>query len=390
LVDFIAEADELFEYTRDLRRDFHKHPEIGFEEFRTAGIVAEELNKLNIEVSTGVAETGVVAIIEGGKPGPVVLCRFDMDALPINEETNAEYASVNDGLMHACGHDGHTAIGLGLAKLLHKNKEALNGTVKLVFQPAEEGMGGAEKMVAEGVLENPRPDYSLGLHVWNTMPVGKFGITAGPIMAAAETMQIKIKGKGAHGAKPNEGIDPIVAASQIILGLQTIVSRNVDPKDTAVISVTAINGGTAFNIIPPEVEILGTIRSYSPETREILLRRIDEVVTGIAASMECEAEVKMTDITPVVDNDDALTHRIQDLATDLFSADKVVSDERTMGSEDMSFLMKDIPSCFVFVGSQNKEKGFHFGHHHPKFDIDEKALRNGLALMASTVFDLLS
>ncbi len=390
MIDYISEADSLFDYTRDLRRDFHKHPEIGFKEFRTAGIVAQELNKLEIEVTTGVAETGVVAIIEGGKPGPVVLCRFDMDALPIAEETNADYASVNEGMMHACGHDGHVAIGLSLAKILHKNRDELAGTVKMVFQPAEEGMGGAQRMVDEGVLETPKPDYSIGLHLWNTMPVGQFGITTGPIMAAAETLNIKIFGKGAHGAKPNEGIDPIVAAAQIILGLQTIVSRNVDPKDNTVISVTAIHSGTAFNIIPPELEIMGTIRTYSPETRELVLKRIEEVVTGIASSMQCDSEITITDITPIVNNEEKLTKRIQNLARDLFSDENVVTDERTMGSEDMSFLMEKNPSCFIFVGSKNIEKGKVFGHHHPKYDFDEEALKNGLALISATVFDLLS
>lgn len=389
MADFLKEAEDLFEYSQRMRRDFHKHPELGFQEVRTAGIVAEELNKLDIEVSTGVAETGVIGIIEGEKPGPVLLMRVDMDALPMSEDTGAEYASETEGVMHACGHDGHTAMGLAVAKILHKHREDMAGTVKLVFQPAEEGLGGAERMVEEGVLENPRPDYSLSMHVWNEKALGEIAITPGPAMAAAETLKIVVKGKGAHGAAPHYGHDPIAASTQIISALQTIVSRNVPPLESAVVSITSIHGGTAFNIIPPEVEMLGTVRTYLPEVRERVLSRIVEIAEGIASAMECEAEVELEKLTPAVVNDLELSRRVQGLVGDLFPEDTLLTDLRTMGSEDMAFMMEDIPGCYMFIGSNNVEKGLDYKHHHPKFDFDEQVLVKGTALMSAAVMDLL-
>ena len=257
----IEEVQELFPYMQARRRDFHMHPELGFQEVRTAGIVADELRALGLEVHTGIAETGVVAILRGEHPGPVLLIRFDMDALPIQEENEAEYASQNPGVMHACGHDAHTAIGLSVARILNAHRGDIHGTVKLVFQPAEEGDGGAERMVAEGVLENPRPDRCLALHVWNSQPSGWLGITPGPVMAAAETFHVKIIGRGGHGASPHRTVDPLYAAAQIVTALQSIVSRNVAPMDTAVVSVTAIHSGTTFNVIPQTAELQGTIRT---------------------------------------------------------------------------------------------------------------------------------
>jgi len=257
----IEEVQELFPYMQARRRDFHMHPELGFQEVRAAGIVADELRALGLEVHTGIAETGVVAILKGEHPGPVLLIRFDMDALPIQEENEAEYASQNPGVMHACGHDAHTAIGLSVARILNAHRGDIHGTVKLGFQPAEEGDGGAERMVAEGVLENPRPDRCLALHVWNSQPIGWLGITPGPVMAAAETFHVKIIGRGGHGASPHRTVDPLYAAAQIVTALQSIVSRNVAPMDTAVVSVTAIHSGTTFNVIPQTAELQGTIRT---------------------------------------------------------------------------------------------------------------------------------
>ncbi len=387
--DFVKEAEDLFEYTQALRRDFHRHPELGFQEFRTAGIVAKELNALGLEVSTGIAETGVVALIEGGKPGPVVLCRFDMDALPITEETGQDYASQTNGVMHACGHDGHTAIGLTVAKLLHNHRADLAGTVKLVFQPAEEGLGGAERMVKEGVLQNPRPDYSLSLHLWNEKPLGQLGITPGPAMAAAESFDIVVTGKGAHGAAPHQGLDPVLAAAHIITALQTIVSRNVHPLEAAVVSVTAIDGGTAYNVIPPKVSMKGTIRSYLPEVRELVHRRFAEVVSGVATSLGCEATWNIFDMTPAVINDEGLAMRVRDVAQALLPQDSVDTTYRTMGAEDMAYMMQDIPGCYFFVGSANPEEGLDYGHHHPKFDFDERVMPKAAALMAAAAADFL-
>jgi amidohydrolase len=390
MIDFLAEAEELFPYAQKLRRDFHMHPELGFQEVRTSGIVAEELNKLGIEVTTGIAETGVIGIIEGTGPGKVLLIRFDMDALPIVEETGAEYASQNDGVMHACGHDGHTAVGLSVAKLLHKHKDQFNGTVKLVFQPAEEGLGGALRMVKEGVLENPRPDYSLGMHVWNDNLIGEVIVTTGPAMAGAEMFSVKITGKGAHGAAPHLGHDPIAASAQMISAMQTIASRNVDPLKSAVVSVTAIHGGTAFNIIPPSVELKGTIRTFEPEVREMVHRRMKEIIHGIAESMECEAEIEVVDVTPAVINDAELAALVREQAKTVLPDAKVIDGLRTMGSEDMAYMMDDIPGCYMFIASKNEEKGLVYGHHHPKFDIDERALINGIALVSASAVEVLS
>jgi amidohydrolase len=230
VIDFFSLAQEYVEYTRKLRRDFHRYPELGFQEVRTAGIVAKELLDLGLEVSTGIAETGVVALIDGKHAGPVVLLRFDMDALPIEEQTSAEYASLTSGVMHACGHDGHTAIGLTVARMLHAMRDQWSGTIKLVFQPAEEGLGGAERMVAEGVLDNPRPKYALATHLWNGETLGWLGISPGAIMAASETFSIRVMGRGGHGGAPHQTVDPIFAAAQIVSALQGIVARNVGSK----------------------------------------------------------------------------------------------------------------------------------------------------------------
>jgi amidohydrolase len=382
--DFLSTAQDLFEYTRALRRDFHSHPELGFQEVRTAGIVARELNTLGLEVTTGIAKTGVVALLEGGKPGPVILLRFDMDALPITEETGAEYASQTPGVMHACGHDGHTAIGLTVARMLYEHRQALAGTVKFVFQPAEEGLGGAEGMVAEGVLNNPRPDVSLALHLWNEKPLGWLGIGSGPVMAASEIFKLRLVGKGGHGAAPHLSVDPIVAAAQVISGVQGIVARNVAPLQAAVISFTTIHAGETFNVIPPVVEMQGTIRTFEPQVRQRVLERFRQVVEGVAAAFECQAELDLKSITPAVINHPDVTARVRQVAAGLLPDSLADAECRTMGSEDMAFLMRDIPGCFVFVGSANRERGLDASHHHPRFDFDETALPRGAALIAAT------
>jgi amidohydrolase len=383
------DAQNLFDYVRDLRRDFHQHPELGFQETRTAGIVAQELDDLGLEVSTGIAQTGVTALLQGDKPGKVVLLRFDMDALPIQEETGAEYASEVPGVMHACGHDGHTAIGLTVARLLSKKRELLAGTIKFVFQPAEEGLGGARAMVAAGVLENPKPDVSLALHLWNEKPIGWWGITSGAIMAASEIFEIKITGKGSHGALPHQGVDPILATAQVISALQGVVGRNVPPMETAVVSVTSLRGGDAFNVIPSAVELKGTIRTFAPEVRELVLERVRQVTEGVARSMGCQAEIEFSSITPPLVNDRVVTGLVKKVANRLFPQDEVDQNFRTMGSEDMAYFMESTPGCFFLVGSADEERGLNTAHHHPCFDFDEKALVKAAALMMGTVLDLM-
>lgn len=388
--DFLSEAQALFEYTQSMRRDFHAHPELGFQEVRTSGIVARELNALGLEVRTGVGGTGVVAILEGSKPGPVLLIRADMDALPILEETGAPYASQNPGVMHACGHDGHTAVLLTVAKMLFAHRTELGGTIKFMFQPAEEGMGGAEKMMADGVLENPKVDVALALHVWNEKPVGWIGISSGPAMAGAEIFKIKVLGKGGHGAVPHLAVDPILAAAQIVSALQGIVSRNVAPLQTAVVSVCTIHGGETFNVIPPAVEMTGTIRTFEPEVRARVLERFEKTVHSIAEGMGCQAEINLQMLTPATINHLDTASRVQAVANRLFPHDDVdPANYTTMGSEDFAYVLDKVPGCFFFIGSSNPEKGLDAGHHHPKFDIDETALPRGAALMAAAALEFL-
>jgi amidohydrolase len=390
MIDFREEAQGLFPYTRELRRDFHRHPELGFQEVRTAGIVARELTALGLEVSTGVGKTGVVATLEGSGPGPVLLVRVDMDALPILEETGAEYASQTPGVMHACGHDGHTAMGLTVAKLLEAHKDDFRGTVKLVFQPAEEGLGGALAMVADGVLENPQPDRSLSIHLWNDKPYGWIGVTAGPTMAASDRFTVTIKGRGGHGAAPHVGIDPVVAGAQVITALQTIVSRSVDPLEAAVVTVTSLDGAEAFNVIPDSVELRGTIRTFKPEVRKTVLERFETICVGVSKALGCQAEVELKSITPAVSNDAELAQRVYKVASEIYPQAEISTVERTMGSEDMAYMMEDIPGCYFFIGSADHDRGLDAGHHHPKFDFNEDALVTGAALMASVVVDLMN
>jgi amidohydrolase len=391
--DLLTHALELSEFTRFLRRDFHRHPELGFQEIRTAGIVARELQALGLEVATGVGKTGVVALLEGGKTSNetprTVMARFDMDALPITEETGAEYASENSGVMHACGHDGHTAIGITVARILAARRNEFSGIVKFVFQPAEEGMGGAPSMITDGVLENPHPDCTVGLHLWNDKPVGWLGVADGPMMAAAEIFKIRVIGKGGHGAAPHLTIDPVLASAQIITALQGIVSRNVAPLDTAVVTVATIHGGEAFNVIPPAVEMSGTIRSFDVAMRQRVLERFDQVVRGVAEACECRVEIEMQSLTPAVVNQSSVAEQVRQTAAQILPAYTVETRFATMGSEDMAFFLQEIPGCFFFVGSANREKGLDASHHHPRFDFDESVLPSAAALMAGSVLNLL-
>ena len=385
----IEEALKLKDYTIEQRRDFHRHPELGFQEQRTAGIVAQSLEELGLEVTTGVATTGVVGLLRGQAESPVVLLRFDMDALPIQEENSVDYASEEPGKMHACGHDSHMAVGLTVAKLLAARKDSIPGTIKFVFQPAEEGDGGAEKMVAEGVLENPRPDYALAMHVWNEKPVGWFGLADGPVMAGSEIFKITITGIGGHGASPHQSVDPIAAAAQIITALQTVVSRNVNPLESAVISVCMVNAGTAFNIIPQQAVLSGTVRTFKPEIRAKIIARVAEIVNGIAEAMGCQAEIEITEVTFPVVNDPDVAHTMGRIIEDILPSATVDTHYQTMGSEDFSFMMQDIPGCFIFVGSSNTEKDLNFGHHNPRFNIDEECLPPAAAVIAQGAITLL-
>jgi amidohydrolase len=366
------------------------HPEIGLQEWRTAGIVAAELEELGYEVTTGVAQTGVVGVLEMLQPGPVVLLRFDMDALPLYEENDVPYRSQHDNLMHACGHDGHVAIGLGVATILARHREELHGTVKLMFQPGEEGLQGARLMIEEGVIDKigPRPDVALGAHVWNDEALGRVGITAGPIMAAAEQWECVVNGKGGHGAAPHQTADPIVAAAQIILAWQTAVSRNVDPQETAVLSVCAIQSGDAFNIIPNTASLRGTIRTFDPEVRSTLLRRFEEIASGIGAAMECTVELNVAPLTPALVNDPEVTAVSRRVCTAIVGEEQIF-ESRTMGSEDMAYVNAEIPGCFLMVGSRNEDAGLLHAHHNSRFDFDEDVLPLTVELLVAIAAEYL-
>jgi amidohydrolase len=391
MTDFLSQAQELFKYTQSMRRDFHMHPELGFQEIRTAGIVARELQSIGLEVTTGVGKTGVVALIEGSRPGPTLLLRADMDALPIVEQTGTEYASQNNGVMHACGHDGHTAILLTVAKMLHSSRDRFPGTIKLVFQPAEEGQGGAESMIADGVFDNPKVDVTFGLHLWNERPVGWLGIAEGSTMAGAELFTIKITGKGGHGAMPHGAIDPVLTGAHIVTALQSVVSRNVAPLESAVVSVTQFHGGDAFNVIPQTVELGGTIRTFKLDVRGNVLKRVEEITVQTADAFGCKAEFANTRLTPAVINDSRMIKIVQEAAGKVLPELTVdTSAPVTMGSEDFAYMMEKVPGCFVFVGSANAEKGLNYSHHHPKFDVDERALVDAAALMAQSAMEILN
>ena len=387
-IDFMAEAETMRGELIERRRDFHRHPELAFEEWRTSGIVADELQRLGLEVQTGVGKTGVVGILEGAGDGPTLLYRADMDALPIDEENSADYVSGESGKMHACGHDGHTSIALGIAKLLSNHRSRLNGRVKFVFQPAEEVGGGARAMIADGVLESPAPDVSLGIHLWNDLEVGAVSVVSGPVMSGAGMFDITVTGKGGHGAMPHQTADPIVCAAQMIVALQSIVSRNADPLDMAVLSIGKIHGGTARNVIPQSVVFSGSFRIFREETRGMVAARIREIALGTAAAMGCRADVNLGAGIGAVVNDAEVAKHTRAVCAGMGDAVSVV-EQPWMASEDVGLLMERNPSAFLLVGSANHESGLDYPHHHPRFDFDEEVLPFSVGLMSAVIADYL-
>ncbi len=382
------------------RRDFHRHPERGFQEERTSKIVADELRRLGIEVVEGVGRTGVVGILRGGKPGKVLAMRADMDALGIQEENDVPYKSVNDGIMHACGHDAHTAMLLGAATVLSGMKDRIRGTVKFVFQPCEEGSGwesekdedrsGAAAMIKDGVLENPDVDAIIGIHVWMGLPSGIIGVKSGPILASADEFEAVFTGKAGHGAYPHLCVDPIVMASSGVLNAQTIVSRNVNPLESAVVSFGAISGGTIFNAIPEKAKVIGTIRTFSEEVRSLVSKRLGEVLEGTAKALGGECNYRYSPFLSPTINDLEIAEEFRKVAETLFGKEKVVEPEPSMGGEDFSFYLKKVRGLFFLLGIENPEKGIVYPHHNPKFDVDEDVLYMGSALFAAFAVDYLS
>jgi amidohydrolase len=376
-----AEAEALKPDAVALRRDIHAHPEIGFEETRTAAIVADRLRGLGLAVETQVGRTGVVGLLEGSGPGPTAMIRADMDALPMKELSDTSYASADPRAMHACGHDGHTAIGLMAASLLASRAEALRGAVKFVFQPAEKTLGGARAMIHDGVLEGPLVDMALGLHLWTGSPVGTVSTKAGPLMAGADTLDIQIKGRGGHAAMPHHTVDSIVVAAHVIAALQTVVSRNVSPLDAAVVSFGQIDGGTAANIIPETVRIGGTIRAFHNDVRLDVVKRIQDVAQGVAQSFGAEADVDVAPVCEPTVNDAEAAELVLGVARELLGDSAVLPTVGVMGSEDMSFFLNRVPGCFFFVGAE-PASGPTYSHHSPYFDFNEDAMPVGAALIA--------
>jgi amidohydrolase len=368
-----AAARGLTDETVALRRDLHRHPEIAFQETRTAGIVAERLTALGLSVRTGVGRTGVTALLEGGRSGPTVLARADIDALPLQEERDTPYRSTIDGAMHACAHDGHTAVLLGVAKLLVERRAELAGRVLFVFQPAEEIGQGAKAMLDDGALDGLDVARSIGLHLTSSLPTGTVALDAGPYMAGADTFRFEIRGRGGHGAKPNETIDPVLASAHAVTGLQALVSRERDPLDPAVLSVTSIHGGTAFNIIPEAVELKGTLRTFNEAVREQLRDRAIELVAATAATFRSRSSHEWTHGTPPVINDSELTALLRPALAQVVGEGSLIS-RPLMSGDDMALWLQAAPGCYFHVGAGDPSRGLDRPHHHPHFDIDEAAL----------------
>jgi amidohydrolase len=387
------------------RREIHAHPELGFEEVRTAGLVHRRLDELGIPYRKGVAGTGVVGLLRGGGadggraaadaggrsggetgPGagrrPTLMLRADMDALPLQEENTDEFRSQVPGKMHACGHDAHTAILLSAAAVLNRRRDRLAGDVKLVFQPAEEDPGGARPMIEAGVLEDPRVDAALGLHLWTQLPAGTVGTSPGPLMASADEFTIEIRGRGGHAASPHTCIDSVVVAAHVITALQTIVSRSTDPLESAVVTVAKVEAGEgAYNIIAERAVLRGTARAFTPAVREAFPGRIEQVVRGVCQALGADYEFRWKLYYPPTINDARIERLVADEARRLVGADRVFEDIRSMGAEDMSFFLREVPGCFFFFGAANAEKGAVYPHHNARFQIDEDVLAPAVELL---------
>ena len=370
------------------RRLLHQHPELGFQEKLTAVFVSGKLLEWGIEHETGIAQTGIVAIIKGGKvdSGKVLAIRADMDALPIQELNEVPYRSQHDGVMHACGHDGHTAIALGTAYYLQQHRQDFAGTVKIIFQPAEEGPGGAKPMIEAGVLKNPDVDAIIGLHLWNNLPLGTVGVRAGALMAAVECFKCTILGKGGHGAMPHQTIDSVVVAAQIVNALQTIVSRNVDPIDSAVVTVGELHAGTKVNVIPDTARMSGTVRYFKPDLKGFFSSRIEQIIGGICQSHGASYDLEYWELYPPTINDAGMAEFVREQVEQVIETPLgVVPECQTMGGEDMSYFLQAVPGCYFFLGSANKAKDLAYPHHHPRFDFDETALAMGVEIFVRCV-----
>lgn len=381
-------AENYFLQTQADRRFLHGNPELAFEEYKTAEFVNTRLRELGFSIKSGIAGTGLTASFDTGKAGPSVLFRFDMDALPVQEENEFEYCSQVPGKMHACGHDGHVAIGLTLGWMIHQIQDQMTGSLHLLFQPAEEIGQGAIQMVNEGVLAEIKPEYVLGVHLWNEKPLGWLAITGGPLMAASGTFEITVIGKGGHGGQPQTSIDPIVASTEIVSQIQTIISRNLNPFDSAVISVCSIHGGTSFNITPSKVVMTGTIRYLTEGAYSIIKHRLEEICENTARAMGCQVELKLESLVNVTSNDPAVAKVAREAASKLGRRAQVDPSYQTMLSEDVGVFLEEVPGCFILVGAGEQTDGNIYPHHHPRFNFDEQAMTLSAALLLQTCLDL--
>lgn len=390
--DIVQKASAMYDWLVSIRRDFHRHPELGMEEYRTRDKIVEYLTALNIPFEKDIAKTAVVGFIEGKYPGKTVALRADMDALPIRELNDVPYKSVYDGKMHACGHDAHTTILLGTAKVLKSMQDQLKGNVKLFFQPAEETVGGAKPMIEAGVMENPKVDAVFGLHMAPDLQTGEIGIKYGQMNASSDTIKITVHGKNSHGASPHRGTDAIVIAAHVITALQTIVSRNVDPTEGAVVSIGVIEGGTQKNIVAEKVNMIGTVRTLDPRIRDQVVKRIDEILKYTTKSFGGSYTFELgTDGYAALVNDDTMVDLVKRSAIQLFNADRVIEGKKpSMGVEDFAYFAEAAPSAFFRLGCRNEAKGIIHNVHTPYFDIDEKALPIGVAMQVKNTLSFLN
>ena len=389
------EAEGMRAQLVERRRDLHMHPELSNREERTGRVVAERLKALGLtDIKTGVARHGVTALLVGGKPGPVVAVRADMDALPIEETIDVPYKSRNKGVKHACGHDVHTTVALGVAEVLSKMREEVRGTVKFIFQPAEEGAppgeeGGAELMIKEGVLESPRPRAIFGLHTEPNLQAGQIGYHSGPAMASADTFYITVKGKASHGAQPHVGVDSVVVASQCVLALQNIRSRRIDPLEPLVITVGTIQGGERHNIIAGEVKMSGTMRTFNDQVRERSIALMRETLQNVGAAYGATVELEMGDGNAVTFNEPALVEETLPTIRRVVGAQHALAIKPFMPAEDFSAYQKIVPGFYYFLGVGNRAKGITSGWHTPTFDADEESLVVGVKVMSNVLLDYL-
>jgi len=386
-INIKKEIQEISEHIYSYRRDFHQYPELSFQEYRTAKTISKHLESFGIEHRKGVGKTGVVGEIVFGD-GPTIALRADMDALPIQEVGDLKYKSKNEGVMHACGHDGHMAILLGAANALSKNKKLKKGKVRFIFQPAEEGAGGARYMIKDGCLD--QVDEIYGLHLWNYQPVGEIGVKNGPIMAAADMFDIIIKGKGGHGATPQGTVDAIVVASNLITMLQTIVSRNTNPLDNTVLTIGEINGGQNFNVIADEVRLTGTTRAYTENNRNMIKKRMQNIIDGVSKSFGAEIVLKYKEGYPPTVNHEDPTKLVLE-ASSMVVGKGAGYPYLSMGGEDFSYYLQKVPGCFFFVGSApDKNNILSTPHHCSHFDIDERSLLIGASVYVNLIDNILS